>query len=273
MIIGIDTGGTKTLVTAFDSHGRIINSFKYETPKNTHKYTEVLKSYLTDTYSDTEVEAIVIGLPGFMDNQVAVWAGNLGWHNFNLHDALYGVLHGAPIYIENDAKLSALGAVREMTKIPESVLYIAIGTGIGTAVIENGQIDTALKHSEGGRMTLEYDGVLRQWESFASGRAIRETYGKYARDITSSHTWKEIAKRISRGLLASIPLVQPDAVVIGGSIGTYFDNYSVQLTQILREHLPSHIPIPKLIKAKHPEEAVVYGCYYYAIDKLATKKH
>lgn len=74
---------------------------------------------------------------------------------------------------------------------------------------------------------------------------------------------------MSRGFLAVIPVIQPDVIIIGGSIGTYFDQYQAQLKGILKEKLPPHIPLPKLVQAKHPEQAVIYGCYYYALDVLA----
>lgn len=270
MIIGVDTGGTKTLIASFDDSGKLLESFKYATPKKTLEYAKILKEQLEKNFSDEDVKAIVIGLPSFMDNQIAVWAPNLKWRNFNLKSELYGTLKNAPIFIENDAKLAGLASVRSMPKIPESALYVSIGTGIGTAVIENGHIDAALKRSEGGHMLIEYDGVVQEWEKFASGKAIKNVYGKYARDIKSKNIWYQIAVRISRGLLAIIPFLQPEVIIFGGSIGTYFEKYSTELTNILRENMPAHVPIPKLMKAKHPEEAVVYGCYHYAIDKLSS---
>lgn len=273
MIVAVDTGATKTLVTSFDKSGNMLSSFKYETPKGQKNYVSTLKEYLESTFSGDTIEAIAIGLPSFMNNQIAVWAPNLGWSNFNLKNALYGTLRNAPIFIENDAKLAGLSSVHHLRKIPESAFYVAIGTGIGTAIIENGQIDTALKRSEGGRMLIEYDGVIQEWEKFASGRAIKDVYGKYAREITSIRTWNQIADRISRGLLAAIPLIQPDVVLFGGSIGTYFDNYGHQLNKLLLEKMPPHIPVPKLAKAHHPEEAVVYGCYIYALDRIKPKSN
>ena len=77
---------------------------------------------------------------------------------------------------------------------------------------------------------------------------------------------------MSRGFLAVVPIVQPDVIIIGGSVGTYFERYGEFLSEILTDHLPPHIPCPKIIQAKHPEEAVVYGCYYYGKDYLALAK-
>ena len=148
---------------------------------------------------------------------------------------------------------------------------MTISTGIGTGIITNGQIDPGLRYSEGGRALVEFDGVVREWESFASGKAIYNTYGKYARDIHETRTWHQIADRISRGFLAVVPIIQPDVIIIGGSIGSYFDQYGEQLEAILQEKLPAHIPCPRFIQATHPEQAVIYGCYYYALDVLARR--
>jgi glucokinase len=120
-------------------------------------------------------------------------------------------------------------------------------------------------------MLVEFDGMVREWESFASGKAIHATYNSYAKDITNERTWQQIADRISRGFLAVVPMIQPDVIIIGGSIGTYFNRFGTQLEAILREKLPPHIACPTFRQAKHPEEAVLYGCYYYALDTLTDK--
>src|SRR5690606_25422172 len=138
----------------------------------------------------------------------------------------------APVLIENDANLAGLAEARMLDPTPVSSLYVTISTGIGTGVITNGHIDPGLRLSEGGRALIEYDGSVREWESFASGKAIYTIYGKFARDITNKRHWDQIADRISRGFLAAIPLIQPDVIIIGGSIGTYFQRYGKQLEAI-----------------------------------------
>jgi predicted NBD/HSP70 family sugar kinase len=269
MLVTVDTGGTKTLVAGFGRDGHLGQTIKFPTPKEQDEYVAVLRKTLQDLYAREKVELVVVALPGIVKDGVAVWCNNLGWKDFAVQKALSGVLGEAPVVVENDANLAGLAEARVLRPVPVSSLYVTISTGIGTGIITNGRIDPGLRKSEGGRMLVEYDGVVREWESFASGKAIYATYGKYARDITSKRMWHQIADRISRGFLAVIPLVQPDTVIIGGSIGTYFDKYGEQLEGILREKLPPHIPCPKFREAKHPEMAVLYGCYYYAIDLLA----
>jgi predicted NBD/HSP70 family sugar kinase len=275
MLVAVDTGGTKTLVASFTKDGKMSEPVRFPTPVTPAAYIEFLSDFLIENYSTEDVDAIVIGLPGVVVGEVVIWCNNLHWKHFHAVEALRTALKGSslaktPILIENDANLAGLAETRSLKTIPPLSLYVTVSTGIGTGIIENGHISAALSRSEGGRMQIEFKGRVQEWEQFASGQAIVKTYGKYARDIKSKRTWDQIADRISRGMLATIPVLQPDIIVIGGSIGTYFDRYELRLERILHERLPDHIPTPVVVGAKHPEQAVVYGCYYYALDQLAT---
>ncbi len=271
MIVAVDTGGTKTLVTLFSRDGVAGKIIKFPTPKDKTDYLNLLKKTLQENYGGQRIEAIVIAMPGIVKDGIAIWCNNLKWKNFDVATALSGTLGKTPVFVDNDASIAGLAETRSREPTPTSVLYVTISTGIGTGIITDGVIDPGLRLSEGGRMLVEYKGSVREWESFASGKAIYEKFDSYARDIHDKKSWNDIADRISRGFLAAIPLLQPEVIIIGGSIGTHFDQYSKQLKEILTHHLPPHIPCPKILSARHPEQAVIYGCYYYAIDALSDK--
>ncbi len=274
MLITVDTGGTKTLVASFSSKGVLGPQFKFETPQDPIQYIHTLQKILTDNFSNKSVRAIVVATPGIIKNGIVIWGGgNLPWKNFNLVAELKGTLGNTPIFIENDANLAGLAETKMLKTIPAQSIYVTISTGIGTGITTDGHINAALRNSEAGHALVEFDGIVREWESFASGKAILNVYGKYAREITSVRTWNQIADRISRGFLALIPILQPDIIIIGGSIGTYFEKFGTQLKNILKEKLPAHIPCPNIVQAKYPELAVIYGCYYYAIDILKAKSN
>jgi predicted NBD/HSP70 family sugar kinase len=258
MIVVVDTGGTKTLVASFDKDGTLGPQVKFETPIDSTEYIQQLRATITENYGGKPVEAIIVAIPGVIKNGIAIWCGNLPWQNFDVESALAGTLGNVPIIIENDANLAGLYEARILEVIPPQVLYITVSTGIGTGIITEGRINPDLRNSEGGHAVLEFEGVMNKWQDFASGKAFYNTYGKYARDITDKQTWDQIADRISRGFLAIIPLLQPDVIVIGGSIGTYFDRFSEQLQSILHEKLPTHIPCPEFVPAENSELAVIY---------------
>ncbi|MFZ1258056.1 MAG: ROK family protein [Candidatus Saccharimonas sp.] len=272
MIVTIDTGGTKTLISSFGHDGKMGESIKFPTPHDPKEYVKMLKTVVREQYSHQQVDVIVLAIPGLIKHGVVKWCGNLPWQDINYGERLKDLLPGVPLLIENDAKLAGLGEARSLTRIPESVLYVTISTGIGAGLITNGRINQGMRYSEVGHTPLEYDGSIRIWESFSSGRAIVEVYKKFARDITSKRTWRQIADRMSRGFLVIIPIIQPDLIIIGGSVGSYFERYGDYLKGLLHEKLPIHIPCPRIVKAKHPEEAVIYGSYYYGTDYLADQR-
>jgi len=275
MLVVVDTGGTKTLVSSFNKTGKLGVQVKFPTPQDPNEYIKLLKSTLIDNYRDQAVDAIVIAVPGTLNkNNITIWCPNLPkWAKFDIPKSLHGILGKAPILVENDANLAGLYETRILYEIPAQCLYVTVSTGIGTGIITDGHINPSLRNSEGGRALIEFDGVTREWQNFASGKSFYQTYGKYLHDITSKRIWDKIADRISRGFLVLIPTLQPDVIVIGGSAGTYFAKFGPQLQNILKEKLPAHIPCPKFATAKNSELAVIYGCYYYAIDNLINIKN
>lgn len=271
MIITIDTGGTKTLISSFSLDGKIGQQTKFPTPRNFEEYAKQLKQTLRDNYAPEDVTAITAALPGTIVDGVAIWCANLGWTNVDIKKELVSIFPDAPVYVNNDANLAGLFETRAINPVPTSSLYVTVSTGIGTGFITDGYINKGLEQSEGGHALIEYDGVVQQWEKFASGKSIYEIYGMYAKDIKSQKIWYEVADRISRGFLSVIPIMQPEVIIIGGSIGTHFKNYGPTLSKLIDERLPENMARPKIVQARYPEHAVIYGGYEYAKDHLTDK--
>lgn len=269
MLVAVDTGGTKTLVASFLQDGSIKKQSKFPTPRDEKQYISELSTEILDVLEGSAPTAIVVGLPGRIDaDRVLISARNIGWKDFDVKKEL-SKHFDCPIFIENDANLAGLAETRQLKTLPGMSLYVTFSTGVGTGIIVDGKIEPHMQQSEGGQMMLERDGITRSWESFASGKAVREAYGKPASEITSKVAWKQIATNIGRGLAVLNPVLRPEVIIIGGSIGVYFDNFEKYLDDYLTETLKHH-HFAKIVQAKHPEQAVVYGCYYYALDSLAT---
>jgi glucokinase len=57
-------------------------------------------------------------------------------------------------------------------------------------------------------------------------------------------------------------VLQPEAIILGGSVGTYADQYSPFIMEFLAQHLHPVVRQPKaILAAQRPDEAVIYGCY------------
>jgi predicted NBD/HSP70 family sugar kinase len=262
MYAGIDIGGTKTLVAVFDEVGTMTESTKFPTPSD---YTEFIRQLTTTVASFTTKKYIAGGLAmpvSVYDREqgIAVAFGNLPWKNVDIQADVEAVLD-CPVFIDNDAKLGALYQAVLLKDTYKKVLYVTVSTGIGYAFVNNGIIDENVGDGGGRTMLFEHDGHMVPWESFASGHAIVDRYGKKAMDITDAETWTKICRDLSVGFIELIAILQPEVIVIGGSVGTYFDRYGSIISEELKQYDLPLVPIPPIVGAQQAEEAVVYGCY------------
>lgn len=270
MIIVVDTGGTKTAISSFGDGGGVSDYVKFPTPKPTDEYINLVSHEIKNIIKDHPAAAICVALPGTVQNGSALWCKNLGWHNFEVSKKLKRHFPKIPIFTENDANLAGLSEASLNKTEHKKSLYITISTGIGTGFVQNGEIIPYLQTSEGGQILVNYDDTLQKWEDFASGRAIYNRYGKLGCDIHDEATWREIAKLIVTGLYTIIPLVQPEVIIFGGSMGAYTEKFKDILDEMLDKNLPPHILRPATLKAVHPEHAVLFGGYKYALNQLAN---
>jgi glucokinase len=159
-----------------------------------------------------------------------------------------------------------------LRKDKRRVLYITISTGIGYALVVDGVIDTNIGDGGGRLFLTSYKGKLVPWESFASGKAIVERFGKKAADIHDIATWQRIAHDLHNGILELIAISEPDVIVVGGSVGTYFERLKPHLEKELKEHETPLLTIPPLEEAMRPEEAVLYGCFDLAKERYGRHR-
>jgi predicted NBD/HSP70 family sugar kinase len=260
MYLGIDVGGTKTLVAVLNRHGVIEERTKFPTPPDYAAWRDQL-ARVVEKFSTKKFIAVGVGVPGRVDRArgIGLDMGNLPWHHVPVKSDLEKFL-GCPVVVDNDANLAGLSEAM-LVKHYSRVLYITISTGIGTGFIVDQRIEPAFADSEGGKMMLEHGSKVEEWEDFASGHAIFERYHMPARDITDPAIWKRIARDISIGMIDLIAVMQPQIIVLGGSIGTYYPRYQKFLEQALAHFETPLVPIPPIKQASRPEEAVVYGCY------------
>jgi glucokinase len=266
MVVAIDIGGTKTLVATFVHNGDLRFEKRFQTAPDFEAFIADLEHVLSHI-KPGPTDSICVAAPGLIDSEqgIILHTPNLQWRNVAIKKMLEDQ-YGSKVYLQNDANLAALGAVHVLPETPDLALYISIGTGIGGGIITHGKLDAAFSNTEPGHMIFETAAGLQEWEDFASGRAITKKFGVLAKDITSDDQWHQIAQNIAVGLRVLIPAIQPDIVLIGGGVGSQLPRFKQPLKQLLHEQLPHFLHLPPIVQAKDPEKAVLYGCYYYAVD-------
>lgn len=263
MYLGIDIGGTKTLVAAFDNSGSRLAEKKFET---NHDYSIFLKDLenVVAEISTNKIIACCVAIPGRINREAGVIysLGNLDWRDKPIKDDVSKITGTSSVVIENDAKLAGLAEAQILKGKYNNVVYMTISTGIGVAEIRNGQIVEALKDLEMGKMPLKQDGAVMAWEKFASGRAIYEKYGQKASDITDENIWREIGENIAYGTAIVCSALQPEVIVYGGGVGQYAEKFSPPIYSYLKQNLHTNVTIPQeILPAHYKEESVIYGCF------------
>jgi glucokinase len=188
-VIGVDIGGTKVAAGLVNASGEILYSARV--PMNVHSTASAAMDCVhrairevIEGQNGAAASAIGVSSPGPLDpiGGLVLNAPNLPcWKNFPLRSEIQRA-YGVPTRIDNDANAAGLaealwGAARDC----KYVLYVTIGTGIGTAIVLERSIyyGRTGAAAEGGHMTIDYRGALRCGcgkrgciEGLASGPAI-----------------------------------------------------------------------------------------------------
>ncbi|MGY9084340.1 MAG: ROK family protein [Acidimicrobiales bacterium] len=200
---GFDIGGTKTLALVVSNQGEILHERRVPRPHGPEETVDQLRS-LVDEVQDAagvEIVSVGVGIAGAVSRAGSVqFSANLPeLVDFPLRELLAGCL-GLPTLVENDATAATwaehqLGAGRNVNDL----LYVALGTGVGTGFILDGRIYRGAHGfaGESGHIVIDrrgdthVSGVKGPWEMYASGNGL----GALARDQAT-------AKRLPRVLAA-----------------------------------------------------------------------
>jgi predicted NBD/HSP70 family sugar kinase len=270
MYLGIDVGATKTLFAVFDRDGQIVCEKKIKTSHEFQQFKADIAACISEFLKQFEISYCCCAVPGWIDYDkgVAVGFGNLPWQDVPMVQELQSLAPDVKILLHNDAKLAGLSEAILLHKKYRKVLYITISSGIGGGVIINDVIDKDFENFEPGQMIFEKAGKTEKWETYASGQALHERYGKMASEINDPAIWQEYVKDLVIGFEDLLATIQPDVVVVGGGVGAHFEKFQPYLQEELNKINNRLVPTPPLLKAKRPEEAVIYGCYDFIRQNL-----
>lgn len=147
-VLGIDIGGTNTVMGVVDARGTIICSDSIKTQKylNIEEYVVVLAKHINDLIHEVggvdKIKGIGIGAPnGNFFNGTIEFAPNLPWKGVIHLAKMVSEKVGVPVSLTNDANAAAIG---EMTygaaRGMKDFIMITLGTGVGSGIVANGQL-------------------------------------------------------------------------------------------------------------------------------------
>ena len=254
MYLGIDIGGTKTLIALFTRRGRIIRRKKFRTPQGSNTFIRELENNLA-VFTKYKVRSVVVAIPGVVQKNYSVKFGNRKWDDIDIFTPVKN-LFDCSIWFENDANLAVLF---ESYRLPGKTVFLTFSTGIGGGVAENNHILPESNQFEPGHKLYQYNEQVKEWEDIAAASAIENYYHvDRATNLRKKPVLEDIAKRIYLGLPDIVKEYHPDTIILGGPMGKIFRLYV--------KYLPCDLGV-KFRRPKRPNESVIYGCYLYAKQK------
>lgn len=265
--LGIDVGGTKTLFANVDvTSGGIAELHRIETPQGEKSGEGFLKRVETQARdfvsasSAGSVSAVGLGICELVDRDGAIKSAHrVHWQGLPVREKLSAI---APAIVDSDVRAAALaeahfGAGRDY----RDFLYVNIGTGISTClVIEHEPYPGARGHalviaSAPSTMLCPDCGHLHDviLEDIAGGAGLAARYRKLsssalvdakdvlanaeAGDAAARQAIEEAAALLGSALGMAIGMLDPEALIIGGGLGSSGGFYWQRLESEIRRHI------------------------------------
>lgn len=212
-MLGIDIGGTgiKGAIVNVESGTLVTDRHKIATPQPATP--ESVIATVKELVDRLEWKGkIGCGFPAAVKHEIVKTASNIddSWIGVNAATEIEKVT-GCKAHVINDVDAAgqgevAFGAGKDMIG---TIMMVALGTGIGTAIFSEGQL---LPNTELGHLKLH--GKIA--EHYAAN-SIREK-----EDLG----WKEFGKRVNEYLQLVEFLFWPDMIIIGGGVSKKYENFS-----------------------------------------------
>ncbi len=231
--VGIDLGGTSIKYAVVEDKNILWSDTK---PTNASysrdELIDNIHSCVTKIQSlDYAVKAVGIGTPGLVDVDSGFVKGgayNLpDWEDLPLGDIMKKKT-GLPVFVDNDANLMGLGEYSQRSELGKNVIFITIGTGIGGAIIINGELFRGSKFagSELGCIPMEVNGVEGFWEDFASTSAMVKNYQKLIDNSSNEINGKYLMEKFEQGDADAMEIVENNTRLLGQGIGAYINIFN-----------------------------------------------
>ncbi|WP_381415120.1 ROK family protein [Spiroplasma endosymbiont of Anurida maritima] len=282
MRIAFDIGGMSTKIAVVDN-GKIIKKDEILYPNYTNglDLLKQIKEKLNLYVKDYKFTDICISACGIINSSTGDISGLSAVKNFELVNFKKDLKeYDLPVYVENDANCAALyehhfGSAKGF----KDVAFVVIGTGIGGAVIINGNLHKGknLLGGEFGCMIEDIKGEQYINTSLsASAKTISELYNKEkntnisTKEVFELYDNDKVAKKIIDAVIFSAAkmivnisfVIDPELFVIGGGISKnnlYIKNINLECKRLYEKlNIPKHFNV---VAAKGFNDANLLGAY------------
>jgi len=274
-VLAIDLGGTKCHAALADLSGTMLIEDVRPTKQDGTPYeTLVATIEHLAAAATTPLVAAAIGVPAIVDPNTGVVLGgpNVHWQNFAIVDDLKGSLD-VPFLVDNDVKLAAMAqAWRGLGRGLTDFATLSLGTGVGGAVVANGELVRGRNNAAGelgylivspSQLKEPHADELGGVERIISGPGIAQR----ARDLLAADASgsqldhdsvssrdvlaaalsgdrvavlvvEEVLDGLVMALIALTATADPELIIIDGGVGRSLEPYLERLSASMARHAP-----------------------------------
>jgi glucokinase len=311
-VVGVDLGATKIALGLIDPHEHIVAYQRLPTGADegpqavVERIAQGIAELEREVPQGKSIAALGVCSPGPVDHRTGTLMeppNMQGLHHAPLRQMLAERLN-LPVSLEHDAKAAALGEFHYGAgRGEQSMVYIVVGTGVGAAIVADGQLYRGLHNIAGevGHVTLDRHGELCVCgsrgcvETYATGpwlarryrRALEGARREHGREETHSITGERVACLAEQGdalaeqimieagealgmVIASLAMILDiDLYVIGGSVAKSGDLLLGPARAIVPQYTYSYVGARvRIVASELFEDGPILGCGWQARQLL-----
>ncbi|NSZ60505.1 MULTISPECIES: ROK family transcriptional regulator [Agrobacterium tumefaciens complex] len=253
---------------------------------------EALLSRIGKTTGD--VLGIGIGLPAPVDyanGRIVGPSVMVGWDNFEIRQHLEERF-GVPVYAENDVNLLALSDHRQRRTNVSEMVFVKVGTGIGSGIITEGRLYRGAQGAAGDIGHIQFArepaplcrcGKIGCVEARAAGWAIARELRKEgieahtARDVTrlvelgqplAIHLVRESGRILGEVMTSLVSILNPQMIVIGGTLAIVNDHLLAGIRELVyKRSLPLATRELELVISPPDPDAGIMGAAILVVEE------
>jgi glucokinase len=279
-LLGVDIGGTKFTLALFDE-GRMLRRESRSTDRTggPQWMTARIREIITGWSATHMIEAAGVGFGGPVDfaSQSVILSTHVeGWQGFDLVAELRAIC-GAPVLMDNDANVGALGeGLHGAGRGFRPLFYMTLSTGIGGGILTgHGLLRGADSYAgEIGHLTIRPGGpeclcgAYGCLERMCCGLWLERDHGLPADQLLRDEQFvRGYVVDLALGLKAVVMLLNPARIVIGGGISKAGDSLFVPLRSELRRQITSWSRARlDVVPAALGDDSVLWGAFELALE-------
>ena len=293
-LAGVDVGSRTMRVALADLQGKVLARRQVPTdPTGGLAIVDQLCAVVREVFATTrrdpaKLYAVGVGAPGMTDVHAGrvIRAVNLpGWVDLPLRDLVETRL-GAPVRVDNDANMAALGERWQgSARRVSDFVFLALGAGVGAGVVVGGRLHRGHHWYAGeiSRMNLD----MREWqadfgdrgylESHVGAAAISESqHADVATIITAARAGDaqalavidQLAVYLGTAVANIVAVLDPALVVFGGGLSHAGDLLTEPVRRVAARIVPN---MPAIGISSLGDDAQLMGAVYSAVETAETR--